>query len=504
MLSRANQTLIFPHPRVSPSKYTPDPSGRTFNCPEQSGLFHSRTAQPPELVAIATMSRIQDVKARQLFDSRGNPTIEVEVQTDDGSFRAMVPSGASTGAYEAHELRDADIARFNGKGVLKAIDNVNNDIAVAVTGMDPTDQEGIDQAMIDLDGSEDNRKGRLGANAILGVSMAVTRAGAAKKGIPLYKHINNLAGNPPLMLPVPAFNVLNGGSHAGNGLAMQEFMVLPTGAETFKEAMQIGVEIYHKLKDVIKEKYGKAATAVGDEGGFAPDIQDNDEALKLIQTAVKKAGYEELVQIGMDVAASEFYHKQSKKYNLDFKKKSITEGARMRTAADLLHMYKQYAATYGVISIEDPFDQDDFDTHSKMTNELGELIQIVGDDLLVTNPDRIDIAIQQNACNALLLKLNQIGTVTEAIEANNLARNAGFGVMVSHRSGETEDSFIASLCAGLGTGQIKAGAPCRSERLAKYNELLRIEEDMGDSAVFAGEYWRDPWMLQPSNRRSNY
>lgn len=449
------------------------------------------------------MSRIQDVKARQLFDSRGNPTIEVEIETDDGKFRAMVPSGASTGIYEAHEMRDRDEKMFNGKGVLKAINNVNNDIAVAVIGMDPTDQEGIDQALIDLDGSSD--KSRLGANAILGVSMAVTRAGAAKKGIPLYKHINNLAGNPTLMLPVPCFNVLNGGSHAGNSLAMQEFMVLPTGAETFKEAMQIGVEVYHKLKSVIKQKYGQVATSVGDEGGFAPDIKNSEEALELIQKAVKEAGYAEVVQIGIDVAASEFYNKETGKYNLNFKDTSgKTDPNGMKTADQLLRMYKLFAANYGVISIEDPFDQDDFESYEKMTGELNELIQIVGDDLLATNPERIETAIERSACNALLLKLNQIGTVTQAIEANNLSRNAGFGVMVSHRSGETEDSFIAALCAGLGTGQIKAGAPCRSERLAKYNELLRIEEEMGEQAVFAGDYWRDPWMLQPASRGTSY
>lgn len=451
------------------------------------------------------MSRIKDVKARQLFDSRGNPTIEVEVETDDGHFRAMVPSGASTGIYEALELRDEDAKVLNGKGVLKAINNVNNEIAVAITGMDPTDQEGIDQALIDLDGNDDNRKSRLGANAILGVSMAVTRAGAAKKKIPLYKHINNIAGNPTPMLPVPCFNMLNGGAHAGNGLSMQEFLVMPTGAESFKEAMQIGVEIYHKLKSVIQDKYGQGATAVGDEGGFAPSIGDNEEALQLIQQAVKKSGYEDIVQIGVDVAASELYDKETGKYNLDIKAESgNTDPKNLKTADELLRMYKIYAANYGVISIEDPFDQDDFDSYEKMTGELNELIQIIGDDFLVTNPERIERAIERNACNGLLLKVNQIGTVTEAIEANNLARNAGFGVMVSHRSGDTEDSFIAALCAGLGTGQIKSGAPCRSERLAKYNELLRIEEEMGESATFAGEYWRDPWMLQPSPRGSGY
>lgn len=444
------------------------------------------------------MSRIKDVKARQLFDSRGNPTIEVEVETDDGKYRAMVPSGASTGKYEAHELRDCDAEKFNGKGVLKAVNNVNNELAVAIIGMDPTDQEGIDQALIDVDGSDDNRKSRLGANAILGVSMAVARAGAAKKGIPLYMHINNLAGNPTLMLPVPCFNVLNGGSHAGNRLAIQEFMIMPTGAETFQEAMQIGVEIYHELRSVIASKYGKVATAVGDEGGFAPDIDDAETALQLIKTAIQQAGYEEHVQIGLDVAASEFYDRESGKYNLNFKLDG--ESPDLKTVEELLHKYKVYAANYGVISIEDPFDQDDFAAYENMTGELGELIQIVGDDLLVTNVERIERAIESSACNALLLKLNQIGTVTEAIEANNTCRNSGFGVMVSHRSGETEDSFIADLCVGLGTGQIKAGAPCRSERLAKYNELLRIEEDLGDRAAFAGDYWRDPWMMQPTSK----
>lgn len=450
------------------------------------------------------MSRITDVKARQLFDSRGNPTVEVEVDTDDGTYRAMVPSGASTGVHEAHELRDNDPAKFNGKGVLKAVNNVNNELAVAIIGMDPTDQEGIDQALMDVDGSPDNRKTRMGANAILGVSMAVARAGAAKKRIPLYLHINNLAGNPTLMLPVPCFNVLNGGSHAGNRLAMQEFMIMPTGADTFKEAMRIGVEVYHQLKTVITETYGKAATGVGDEGGFAPDIHDAATALKLIKTAVEQAGYDEHVQIGMDVAASEFYVPESGKYNLHFKEpKAQSTADKHLSPDDLLRLYKQYAAEYGVVSIEDPFDQDDFASFENMTKELGELIQIVGDDLLVTNSERIERAVETSACNALLLKLNQIGTVTEAIEANNVCRNSGFGVMVSHRSGETEDSFIADLCVGLGTGQIKAGAPCRSERLAKYNELLRIEEHLADRAAFAGDYWRDPWMLQPPTSRSS-
>lgn len=445
------------------------------------------------------MSRIKDVRARQLFDSRGSPTLEVEVETDDGCFRAIVPAGSSSGPYEAHELRDGDLKLFNGNGVSKAIKNVNNELAVAVIGMDPTDQQGIDQALIDCDGSDDGKKSRLGANAILGVSMAVSRAGAAKKGIPLYKHINNLAGNPTVMLPVPCFNVLSGGSRAGNGLSVQEFIVMPTGAESFKHAMQIGVEIYHKLKDMIADKFGKAATNVDDEGGFAPDIDENGEALELLKAAIKETGHQELVQLGIDAAASEFYDNQSGKYNLNFKKtEQQTPPEKMKTANDLLRLYKLYAANYGVISIEDPFDKDDYASYGRMTGELGELIQIIGDDFLGTNMQRMESAVEQNTCNAVLLKLNQVGTVTEAIEANDFARNSGFGVMVSHRAGDTEDSFIAALCAGLGTGQLKSGAPCRSERLAKYNELLRIEDDLGSNAVYAGDYWRDPWMLENS------
>lgn len=445
------------------------------------------------------MSRIKDVRARQLFDSRGSPTLEVEVETDDGCFRAIVPAGSSSGPYEAHELRDGDLKVFNGNGVSKAIKNVNNELAVAVTGMDPTDQQGIDQALIDCDGSDDGKKSRLGANAILGVSMAVSRAGAAKKGIPLYKHINNLAGNPTVMLPVPCFNVLSGGLCAGNGLSIREFIVMPTGAESFKHAMQIGVEIYSKLKDMIADKFGKAATNVDDEGGFAPDIDHNAEAFELLKTAIKETGHEELVQLGIDVAASDFYHKQSGKYNLNFKQtEQETAPEKMKTASELMQLYKLYAANYGVISIEDPFDKEDYTSYGHMTGELGELIQIIGDDFLGTNMQRMETAVEQNACNGVLLKLNQVGTVTEAIEVNDFARNSGFGVMVSHRAGDTEDSFIAALCAGLGTGQLKSGAPCRSERLAKYNELLRIEDDLGSNAVYAGDYWRDPWMLETS------
>lgn len=451
------------------------------------------------------MSRIKDVNARQLFDSLGNPTIEVEVETDDGFFRAMVPSGTSKGRHEAKELRDEDPAVFNGNGVLKAINNVSNELAVAIINMDPTDQEGIDQALMDVDGSDDGFKSRLGANAILGVSMAVARAGAAKKNIPLHTHINNLAGNPTPMLPVPCFNVLNGGSHAGNRLPMQEFLVMPTGAESFQEAMRIGVEVYHKLRDIVADKYGPAATAVGDQGGFAPDIVNPEEALQLIKTAVDEVGYTDHVQIGIDVAASQMFDRGSAAYNMNYKDvKARNRADGFKSVDELLRMYKLYAANYSVISIEDPFDQDDFESFEKMTAELGEVIQIVGDDLLASKINRIEIAAERSSCNALLLKLNEIGTLTEAIEANNLCRDSGFGVMVSSRCGDTEDSFIADLCVGLGTGQIKAGAPCRSERLAKYNQLLRIEQELGEKAAFAGEYWRDPWMLQADNRASSY
>jgi enolase len=455
------------------------------------------------------MSRIQTVKARQVFDSLGTPTVECEVTTADGVFAAIAPSaGSNGGVHEAVELRDGDKAKFGGKGVLKAVENAMGEIADAIVGMDPTDQEGIDQAMIDLDGGDDpTKKARLGANAVLAVSMAVCRAGAGKKGVPLYKHINALAGNPTVMLPVPCFNLINGGQHSANGLAMQEFCVMPTGAETFAEAMHIGIEVYQTLKRVVRKTFGPDATAVGDAGGFAPNIKDNEEALKLITEAIKAAGFEDHCQITLDVAASEFYSKEAGKYDLAFKRKGgpSSAGAVLKSTDELLRMYKLYAANYGVASIEDPFDRDDWATHAKMTNELGEVLQIVGDDLLSTNVERIETAIEHNSCNALLLKINQIGTVSEAITANNLARNAGMGVMVAHRLGDTEDTFIADLAAGMGTGQIKAGAPCRSERMAKYNQLVRIEDDLAEEAAYAGDYFRDPWLLERrATRKSRF
>jgi len=419
---------------------------------------------------------IQKVFAREILDSRGNPTIEVDVTTEKGLFRAAVPSGASTGIYEALELRDGDKSRYLGKGVLKAVKNVNEVLGPAIIGADPTKQTELDEKLIALDGTDS--KSKYGANAILGISLAVARAGAAHKGVPLYKHIADLAGNKDIRLPVPAFNVINGGSHAGNKLAMQEFMILPTGAPSFAEALRYGAEVYHTLKNVIKDKYGQDATNVGDEGGFAPNIQNNEEGLELLKTAIDKAGYTGKVVIGMDVAASEFYVADKKAYDLDFKTKN-NDGSKVLTGEQLGNLYQDFIKKFPVVSIEDPFDQDDFESYGKLTASVGSHTQIVGDDLLVTNPKRIQMAIDKKACNALLLKVNQIGSVTESIRASQAAHGAGWKVMVSHRSGETEDNFIADLVVGLGTGQIKTGAPCRSERLSKYNQLLRIEEELG-------------------------
>ncbi|WVZ55165.1 hypothetical protein U9M48_005864 [Paspalum notatum var. saurae] len=395
---------------------------------------------------------IQSVKARQIFDSRGNPTVEVDVCCSDGTFaRAAVPSGASTGVYEALELRDGG-SDYLGKGVSKAVNNVNSIIGPALVGKDPTAQTEIDNFMVQqLDGTKNEWgwcKQKLGANAILAVSLAVCKAGASIKKIPLYQHIANLAGNKQLVLPVPAFN---------------EFMILPTGASSFKEAMKMGVE------SVIKKKYGQDATNVGDEGGFAPNIQENKEGLELLKTAIEKAGYTGKVVIGMDVAASEFYTEKDQTYDLNFKEEN-NDGSQKISGDSLKNVYKSFVSEYPIVSIEDPFDQDDWVHYGKMTEEIGEQVQIVGDDLLVTNPTRVAKAIKDKACNALLLKVNQIGSVTESIEAVKMSKQAGWGVMTSHRSGETEDTFIADLAVGLSTGQIKTGAPCRSERLAKYNQ----------------------------------
>ena len=431
---------------------------------------------------------IKKIVARAIYDSRGNPTVEVDLWTEKGLYRAGVPSGASTGIHEALELRDNIKGEHMGKGVNQAVKNVNEIIAPALIAknFNVTQQKLIDDFMLALDGTPN--KSKLGANAILGVSIAVCKAGAAERGLPLYRHIADLAGHSQIIMPVPAFNVINGGSHAGNKLAMQEFMLLPTGATNFTEAMRMGSEVYHNLKSVIKAKYGQDACNVGDEGGFAPNIQDNMEGLELLKVAIEKAGYTGRIQIGMDVAASEFY--QDGKYNLDFKSKQSDPSA-LVTADQLAEIYKDMTTKYPVISIEDAYDQDDWAAWTKFHANTN--IQLVGDDLTVTNTERIKTAIEKKACNCLLLKVNQIGSVTESIDSCKLAQSSGWGVMVSHRSGETEDSFIADLVVGLGTGQIKTGAPCRSERLAKYNQLLRIEQELGANAKYAGVNFRKPF-----------
>jgi len=430
---------------------------------------------------------IKSILARQIFDSRGNPTVEVDLTTELGLFRAAVPSGASTGVHEALELRDNEKNNYHGKGVTQAVGHINNSLAPELikSGLEVTQQTDIDEFLIKLDGTEN--KSKYGANALLGVSLAVAKAGAAKKGVPLYKHLADLAGNKDIILPVPAFNVINGGSHAGNKLAMQEFMILPTGATSFTEAMKIGSEVYHHLKKVIHAKFGLDATAVGDEGGFAPNIQNNKEALNLIQDAIAKAGYTGKVEIGMDVAASEFF--KDGVYDLDFKNPSSDKSLWL-SPDKLTNLYQEFINEFPMVSIEDPFDQDDWSAWTNITANTK--IQIVGDDLTVTNPKRIATAVEKKACNCLLLKVNQIGTVTESIKAHLLAKQNGWGTMVSHRSGETEDTFIADLVVGLSTGQIKTGAPCRSERLAKYNQILRIEEELGAGAKYAGKSFRKP------------
>mmetsp|Transcript_45398 Transcript_45398/g.82986 ORF Transcript_45398/g.82986 Transcript_45398/m.82986 type:complete len:448 (-) Transcript_45398:169-1512(-) len=446
------------------------------------------------------MAFIRTLKAREILDSRGNPTIEVDLATDKGLFRAAVPSGASTGIYEALELRDKhDEARYLGKGVLQAVKNVNEIIAPKLFGKNVTDQADLDKMMYEeLDGSQNEygwSKEKLGANAILAVSMAICRASAACKNMTVYQRVAELAGKPTekYVMPVPAFNVINGGSHAGNGLPCQEFMVLPVGASTFREALQIGAEVYHHLKKVLQKKYGQDAVNVGDEGGFAPPVGDSDEALEVLMTALDASGHKDKVKLGMDVAASEFYNKEQRKYDF-FWKQADKAGKNLLSSEEILtNHYSKWLDKYPLVSIEDPFDQDDWEAHQSMTQKVGDKCQIVGDDLLVTNPKRIAKAQEdQHACNALLVKVNQIGSVSEAIEAAKMAQEKGWGVMVSHRSGETEDVFIADFSVGLRAGQIKTGAPCRSERNAKYNQLLRIEEELGERATFAGMSFRQP------------
>lgn len=432
------------------------------------------------------MSYATKIHARYVYDSRGNPTVEVDFTTDKGLFRSIVPSGASTGVHEALELRDGDKSKWLGKGVLKAVANVNDIIAPALikAKIDVVDQAKIDEFLLSLDGTPN--KSKLGANAILGVSLAAANAAAAAQGIPLYKHIANIsnAKKGKFVLPVPFQNVLNGGSHAGGALAFQEFMIAPTGVSTFSEALRIGSEVYHNLKSLTKKKYGQSAGNVGDEGGVAPDIKTPKEALDLIMDAIDKAGYKGKVGIAMDVASSEFY--KDGKYDLDFKNPE-SDPSKWLSGPQLADLYEQLISEYPIVSIEDPFAEDDWDAWVHFFERVGDKIQIVGDDLTVTNPTRIKTAIEKKAANALLLKVNQIGTMTESIQAANDSYAAGWGVMVSHRSGETEDTFIADLSVGLRSGQIKTGAPARSERLAKLNQILRIEEELGSEAIYAGK-----------------
>lgn len=437
------------------------------------------------------MSGIRKILARQIYDSRGIPTVEVDVFTPKGIFRAAVPSGASTGIYEAKELRDGDPAKHMGRGVNNAIENIRNEISpkLVASNISILNQAEIDKFLCDLDGTKD--KSRLGANAILAVSLAVAKAAAHEKKIPFYRYIGELSGNPGVTLPVPAMNVINGGKHAGNRLAMQEFMILPVAATNFREAVRMGTEVYHNLKKIIEAKYGKSAIGVGDEGGFAPDIVDGKDALQLIKEAIEVAGYTGKIKIAMDSAASEFCQKDGENwvYNLDMKAEDQS-AARKMTGDELAELYKSYLQEYEIVSLEDPFEQDDLESWSKFTSSVP--IQVVGDDLTVTNTERIQMCIEKQACNCLLLKLNQIGTLSEAIAAAVLARSNGWSIMVSHRSGETEDVTIADVAVGLGSGQIKTGAPCRSERCCKYNQLLRIEEELGSKARFAGENFRNP------------
>lgn len=424
---------------------------------------------------------IERIEGRMIIDSRGNPTVEVDVYTKKGLFRAAVPSGASTGVHEAVELRDKDSSKWSGKGVSKAVDNVNNIIAPELikSGIPVTSQKDVDNFLIKLDGTPN--KGKLGANAILGVSMAVAKAGAGEKDVPLYKYLSELANtSAPYILPAPAMNVINGGAHAGNALAFQEFMIVPTGAGSFTEAMQMGSDVYQTLKKVIKSKYGIDATNVGDEGGFAPNVHSADEALDLLMESIKTAGYEGRMNISLDVASSEFY--KDGKYDLDFKNPN-SDSSKWITGEELAQIYKGYIEKYPIVSIEDPFDQDDWAAWATLRSSTN--ITIIGDDLTVTNPLRIKTAVEKKACNGLLLKINQIGTMTESIQAAQLAQSDNWAVMVSHRSGETEDTTIADLAIALNAGIIKSGAPARSERVCKYNQLLRIEH-LEKDATYAG------------------
>jgi len=420
------------------------------------------------------MAKIKHIQAREILDSRGNPTVEVDVRLDGGVFgRAAVPSGASTGSREAVELRDGDKKRFLGKGVLKAVDNVNKVIAPELVGKDAAKQEKIDQLMIQLDGTEN--KGRLGANAILGVSLAVAKASAVEADMPVYRY---LGGKNAVRLPIPFFNILNGGKHADNNVDIQEFMIAPIGAPSFKEALRYAAEVYHTLKGILKLK--GLSTSVGDEGGFAPDLSRNEEAIENIILAIEEAGYKagKDVAIMLDPAASEFY--QDGKYLLKADNENLP-------SAEMVDYYAGLVAKYPIISIEDALAENDWNGWKILTQKLGGKIQLIGDDIFVTNPKIVAEGIKQGIANGVLIKLNQIGTITETLETISLAKKAGYACMFSHRSGETEDSFLADITVATGAGQLKTGAPARSERLAKYNQLMRIEEELGSKAVFNGK-----------------
>jgi enolase len=422
------------------------------------------------------MTEIVRIVGREILDSRGNPTVEADVHLADGSMgRAAVPSGASTGEHEAIELRDGDKKRFLGKGTLKAVKHINDDIADGLAGMDAAEQEALDRKMLELDGTPN--KGQLGANAILAVSMAAARAAAQSQQTPLYRYLGGVAAS---LLPVPMMNILNGGAHADNSVDLQEFMVAPYGAASFAEALRMGVEVFHNLKSVLKKR--SYSTAVGDEGGFAPNLKSNVEAIEVILEAIEKAGYKAGEQIGLalDAAASEFFDKKKSKYV--FKKSDSSE----RSAEELVSFWSEWVKKYPIVSLEDGMSEDDWDGWKILTERLGTATQLVGDDLFVTNTERLARGIEQGIANSILIKVNQIGTLTETLQSMQMAARAGYTSMVSHRSGETEDTFIADLVVATGAGQIKTGSASRTDRIAKYNQLLRIEEELGPAAKYAG------------------
>ncbi len=426
------------------------------------------------------MSTIVHIRGREILDSRGNPTVEVEVLTEDGAVgRAAVPSGASTGAYEANEMRDDDRKRYGGKGVLKAVEHVNEVIAPELMGEDVEDQALIDRIMLDLDGTDN--KSRLGANAILGVSLAAARAAAMEQGVPLYRYLGGVNAR---TLPVPMMNILNGGAHADNSVDIQEFMVMPVKAESFAEALRMGAEVFHTLRKVLKDK--GMSTNVGDEGGFAPNLPSNEAAIQTVIQAIEMAGYRpgEDMWIALDAASTEFYDAATGKYVF---KKSTGES---RSSSEMVSFWKDWVSKYPIVSIEDGLAEDDWDGWKQLTDAVGKKVQIVGDDLFVTNVQRLSRGINEGIANSILVKVNQIGSLTETINAVNMATRNGFSSIISHRSGETEDTFIADLAVALNTGQIKTGSASRSDRVAKYNQLLRIEEQLGEVAEFGGNIFK--------------